>query len=72
MLANADEDVKKRWFSKILTHMDLYEMNTVFTPEVVWKYALDDEVINLLFPDNHKMLWKSIKKRLKNLGLAEE
>ena len=57
-----DEKAKKRWFAKILTNTDLYNVLRIFTPKVIYKYAFDDEVIDMMFPDSHQHLWRNIRK----------
>ena len=65
--ANMDENLRKKWFAKILTTCDLYYILKIFTPYVVYKYAFDEDVINQMFPESHQRLWRSIKKNIQKL-----
>ena len=59
-----NEKLRKKWFAKILTSCDLYNILKIFTPSIAYKYAFDEDVINQMFPESHQILWKNLKKNL--------
>jgi len=64
LFTKMDEKLRKKWFAKILTNCDLYNILKIFTPPIVYKYAFDEEVINQMFPESHQILWNNLKKNL--------
>jgi len=62
VFANANDEARRRWFAKILSITDWYDVVRIFTLDIALKYALDDRTINMLFPEANQRLWKNMKR----------
>jgi len=62
VFANADDETRRRWFAKILSITDWYDVVRIFTLDVALKYALDDRTIDMLFPEANRRLWRNLKR----------
>ena len=68
VFANADEDLRRRWFAKILGVTDWFNVVRIFGFETALKYALDDRTIAMLFPEANQTIWKNLKRQYIKYG----
>ena len=68
VFANADEDLRRRWFAKILGVTDWYDVVRIFRFDTALKYALDDRTIDMLFPEANQAIWKNLKRQYIKYG----